>query len=212
MPKRTDTGRDLPFADYVHHFYSVERFAVVVDGWVKIDPRAFPLDVDHTIHAIIGIDNTYYSTQIVRRIVKVDPMTRTMPIRPHMFDITADEIATLVNQFYARIRVHPDLGPVFDRAIEDWPEHEEKIAAFWRGAILREAGYSGNPMQVHLANSEILPEHFRLWLDLFEDTAKKALKPATAEAFSHLASRIGKGLSFGIENFRREADTPPVLS
>lgn len=132
--------------------------------------------------------------------------------RPQMFDITADEIGVLITRFYARIRVHPVLGPVFNTAIGNWPEHEDKIAAFWRGAILREPGYSGNPMQVHLANSDILPEHFPLWLNLFEETAHQVLRPETAQAFSHLANRIGNGLSFGIENFRREADTPPVLS
>ena len=133
---------------------------------------------------------------------------------PHlkMFEITVEEIETLVSRFYARVRLDPVLGPVFGAAIVDWPTHEENIAAFWRGAILREPGYSGNPMRIHLANSEILPGHFPRWLDLFEETAKQVLKPETAVAFSHLANRIGKGLSFGIENFRREASAPPVLS
>ena len=132
--------------------------------------------------------------------------------KPQMFEISAEEIEILVCRFYAQIRVHPVLGPVFNEAIQDWKAHEEKIASFWRGAILREPGYSGNPMQVHLANSDILPEHFPLWLDLFGETAHQVLQPDTALAFTHLADRIGKGLTFGIENFRREAGAPPVLS
>ncbi|WP_170560699.1 group III truncated hemoglobin [Ruegeria atlantica] len=132
--------------------------------------------------------------------------------KPQMFEISAEEIGILVCRFYVEVRAHPDLGPVFNEVIQDWQAHEEKIASFWRGAILREPGYSGNPMQVHLANSDVLPEHFPIWLDLFEKTAHQVLQPDTAQAFTHLANRIGKGLTFGIENFRREAGAPPVLS
>ncbi|KIC09112.1 globin family protein [Leisingera sp. ANG-M1] len=139
-------------------------------------------------------------------------MADTQPKRPKMFDVTAAEISRLVTVFYARIRQHEELGPVFDAAVADWPAHEAKIAAFWRGAILREEGYSGNPMQMHLANTAILPEHFPLWLDLFRDTAQRELDPETAHAFANLADRIGKGLSYGIENFRQPDGAPPVLT
>ncbi|MBQ4823531.1 group III truncated hemoglobin [Leisingera sp. HS039] len=132
--------------------------------------------------------------------------------QPWMFEVTAEEIARLVSCFYARVRADAVLGPVFNPAVSDWPSHEEKIAAFWRGAILREPGYEGNPMQIHLANPEIRPEHFPVCLALFRDTAERELRPETARAFAALADRIGKGLSYGLENFRREADAPPVLT
>ena len=139
-------------------------------------------------------------------------MTTAKSARLHMFEISADEIKTLVCRFYAKVRVHPVLGPVFNAAIVNWPEHEAKIASFWRGAILREPGYSGNPMQAHLANMDVQAEHFPVWIDLFETTAHQVLQPEAALAFSHLARRIGNGLSFGLENFRREAGSPPVLT
>lgn len=138
-------------------------------------------------------------------------MADAQPQRPRMFEITAAEISRLVACFYARIRAHEVLGPVFGEAISDWPGHEAKIEAFWRGAILREPGYEGNPMQIHLANAAIKPEHFPLWLELFRDTANRELKPETAAAFASLADRIGNGLSYGIENFRRPDGAPPVL-
>ncbi|AUQ71303.1 group III truncated hemoglobin [Phaeobacter sp. HS012] len=139
-------------------------------------------------------------------------MAQVPRARPHMFDVTPEEISRLVCCFYARIRVDNVLGPVFSAAIEDWPAHEAKILAFWRGAILREPGYEGNPMQVHLSNSEILLEHFPRWLELFRDTANRELKPETAAAFASLADRIGNGLSYGIENFRKPEGAPPVLA
>ena len=65
-------------------------------------------------------------------------MADAQPLRPRMFEVTAAEISRLVACFYARIRAHDVLGPVFGEAISDWPGHEAKIEAFWRGAILRE--------------------------------------------------------------------------
>lgn len=141
--------------------------------------------------------------------ILVEDATR---LRPCLFNITPAEIGRVVEQFYASVRSDKVLGPVFNAAIEDWPAHEAKIAAFWRGAILREPGYGGNPMQVHLANSAIKPAHFSLWLDLFRATVQRELRPEIAAAFFLLANRIGKGMSSGIENFRRPGGSPPILT
>jgi hemoglobin len=48
--------------------------------------------------------------------------------------ITEDSVATLVDAFYARVRGHPALGPIFDAAIaeEEWPEHLESSSASGR--------------------------------------------------------------------------------
>ena len=85
------------------------------------------------------------------------------------FDITADQINHVVTVFYAQIRRHPVLGPIFANHIADsgWPEHEDKIARFWRNAILREKNYNGNPMREHLTRPDVKAEHFPLWLALF---------------------------------------------
>jgi hemoglobin len=37
----------------------------------------------------------------------------------------------LVDTFYARVRADGALGPIFNDAIPDWPEHLDKLAAFW---------------------------------------------------------------------------------
>lgn len=132
--------------------------------------------------------------------------------RPGMFEITPAEIFRVVERFYARVRADEILGPVFDAAVEDWPSHEDKIAAFWCGAILRSPGYDGNPMQIHLANATIKAEHFPIWLGLFQETVERELSPETAASFNNLAQRIGKGLSSGIENFRRPEGAPPILA
>lgn len=134
-------------------------------------------------------------------------------LRPHrLFNITRVEIDRVVTRFYAEVRKHDVLGPVFNAAVTDWPEHEGKIARFWAGAILREPGYSGNPMQIHLANRDVRPEHFAVWLDLFQRVLERELTPEVATDFALLARRIGKGLSSGIENFRRPDGAAPILT
>lgn len=124
------------------------------------------------------------------------------------FPITADQINTVVARFYARVRVHPVLGPVFLRHVgtshASWQAHEAKIAAFWRNAILMERSYAGNPMQKHLAAGDVKAAHFTDWLALFDATLAETLPPETAQSFSALAHRIGRGLRMGVE----DRDTP----
>jgi hemoglobin len=130
-----------------------------------------------------------------------------------MFDITAEQIDTVMTAFYARIRTHEVLGPVFAAHIADdaWPEHEAKIAGFWRNAILKERSYNGNPMMTHMQSPHVQPEHFELWLALFDEVLADTLPPLTARQFSALAHRIGEGLRYGLQNVRQRAGTVPVL-
>ncbi|AUH34456.1 group III truncated hemoglobin [Paracoccus tegillarcae] len=127
------------------------------------------------------------------------------------FDITADQIDQVVKVFYAAIRRHEVLGPVFGGHVEDWPSHEEKIAGFWKKAILYQPGYDGNPMQVHMAAGDVRPEHFTLWLALFDETLRRTLPADAAAAWSQLAHRIGRGLRMGVEDFRPQHSGPPSL-
>lgn len=145
-------------------------------------------------------------------------MTDRSPKRPPMqkFDITPEEIDRLVAAFYERIRAHPGLGPVFARAIalEDGPEwraHEAKIAAFWRNAIGLDRSYDGSPMQVHVANPEVMPGMFSTWLELFDETARAVLRPEQAASISALAERIGASLRYGVTQRGQERGAPPKL-
>ncbi len=130
---------------------------------------------------------------------------------PPRFDLTEEQLEQVIRVFYAAIRRHETLGPVFARHVTDWPAHEAKIAGFWKTAILLKTGYDGNPMQVHMAAGDVRPEHFALWLTLFDETLGRLLPPATARAWSALAHRIGNGMRMGVEDMRRKQDRPPVL-
>ncbi len=131
------------------------------------------------------------------------------PVQPPRFAITDEQIAAVVHEFYAVMRTHPGLGPVFAAHVHDWPAHEDKIIRFWRNAILHERSYAGNPMLVHRAAGDVRAGMFDVWLGLFDSVMRRELPPETAAAWSALAHRIGRGLRMGVMD--RSAEGPPRL-
>jgi hemoglobin len=117
---------------------------------------------------------------------------------PPRIPVTVAQIQTVVAKFYARVRVDPVLGPVFAAHVKDWSSHEAKIERFWRNALLLERCYDGNPMQVHAAAGDVKSDHFAVWLSLFDAVLEQELPAPLAQAWSALAHRIGRGLSYGL--------------
>jgi len=118
-------------------------------------------------------------------------MTTALPPR---FDITRPEIERVVAAFYARVRRHPGLGPVFAVHVTDWPAHEAKVADFWANTILHERGYDGTPVEAHVKAGNVKPGMFSTWLALFDAVLAEELRPDQAAAWSALAHRIGRSL------------------
>jgi hemoglobin len=127
---------------------------------------------------------------------------------PPRFDITPDQIARVVATFYASVRQHPGLGPVFAAHVTDWHAHEEKIARFWRNAILHERVYDGNPLAAHRDAGNVRLGMFEVWLGLFDSVLTRELPVETAAQWSALAHRIGRGLMFGLQG---ATGAPPSL-
>ena len=129
-------------------------------------------------------------------------------IREDTAAIGVDEafIDRLVDEFYSRVRQHERLGPIFDAAVDDWPEHLAKLKAFWASVALNAGVYSGRPMQAHMKVAAIEPAHFGDWLYLFEQTLRDiAPTPAAVDYFMIRASRIGESLKLGLF-YRPEMD------
>lgn len=129
---------------------------------------------------------------------------------PPRFSVTPQQIDQVVAVFYAAVRRHEVLGPVFAAHVRDWPAHEARIAAFWRNAILYERGYDGNPMRAHMAAGDVKAVHFDDWLMLFDATLIRVLAPDTAGAWSALAHRIGSGLRMGVTDLRGKDGVPSL--
>ncbi len=116
-------------------------------------------------------------------------------IRDQAAAIGIDEafISRLVDDFYGRVRLHERLGPIFDAAIDDWPEHLAKLKLFWASVALNAGVYEGRPMQAHLRLPTLEPAHFGDWLMLFEETLRDiAPDEAAVEYFMVRAHRIGE--------------------
>jgi len=130
---------------------------------------------------------------------------------PPRFFATPDQIDAQVAAFYAAVRAHPVLGPVFAAHVTDWPAHEARIGAFWRNAILREGVYDGSPMMAHRQAGDVRADHFPIWLDLFDATLAQTLPPDAAAAWSAMAHRIGRALRMGVDDARMAPGAVPRL-
>lgn len=112
-------------------------------------------------------------------------------------------IAELVSAFYARVRSDEVLAPIFEGAIENWPHHLEKLAAFWSSVMLASGRYKGQPMVAHVRHAESMtPQNFARWLDLWREVTNEQLPPEVAAAFQDKAARIAESLQLGVQFYR----------
>ncbi|KGF68768.1 hypothetical protein LL06_14655 [Hoeflea sp. BAL378] len=110
-------------------------------------------------------------------------------------EISPDEISLLVDRFYADIRRHPRLGPLFEARLAGiWDMHLERMNRFWRSVLLHSGEYSGQPVVKHNALPDLEEEDFRLWTQQFEQTAAALFAPDTAAAITVIARRIARSL------------------
>ncbi len=121
--------------------------------------------------------------------------------------ITDDAIALLVDRFYAAIRRHAVLAPVFERAIapDEWPQHLATMRRFWSAVMQASGAYSGNPVAVQGLERPM----FAQWLALFEATAAAVFTPELAGAFVAKARRIALSLELAV--FHRLGAPPDGL-
>lgn len=90
---------------------------------------------------------------------------------------TEDEVIALVHRFYARVRQDPDLGPVFDRHVADWPAHLAHLVDFWSALLRGTRRFSGAPMPRHMALPGLTAALFERWLELFAQTTTELGNP-----------------------------------
>lgn len=123
--------------------------------------------------------------------------------------VTEAMIHEVVHAFYARVRVDPALGPIFNRAIGDgWDAHLAKLCDFWSSVLLMTGRFKGSPMAAHSRLADIRPTHFARWLHLFEQTAEQICPPEAAALFVARSQMIARSLQLGIAVSRGEL--PPV--
>ena len=119
--------------------------------------------------------------------------------------ITEDSLKRLVDTFYARVRQDDLIGPVFNGAIDDWPEHLDRLQAFWSSVMLTSGRYKGRPLPAHIKHGDAInPASFERWLGLWRETTNALLEAESAAAMQEKAERIAESLMLGIQFHRGE--------
>lgn len=115
--------------------------------------------------------------------------------------IPPEEISELVDRFYAKVRLDPEIGPIFNATIDDWPAHLDLLKNFWSTVLLTERSYKGDPLSKHLPLS-LDPPHFARWLALFEQTAREVMQPDHANVIIEKSHRIAQNFQAAIAYHR----------
>ncbi len=99
----------------------------------------------------------------------------------------------LLRHFYADVRQHTEIAPIFAARITDWPAHLETIADFWSGATGGPARYRG-PMPMKHLPLGLTESHFAAWLGLWSRHCQAHLAPGEAVELTAIAETIGQRL------------------
>ncbi len=103
------------------------------------------------------------------------------------------KLLELLRYFYADVRQHKEIAPIFAAHITDWPAHLEKIADFWSGATGGPASYRG-PMPMKHVPLGLEEAHFQAWLGLWSRHCQARLAPTEAADLIAIAETIGQRL------------------
>lgn len=107
---------------------------------------------------------------------------------------TIEDIRTLINSFYDKVRQDDLLGYVFNEVANvDWEHHLPKMYAFWEFLLIGGEGYQGNPMEPHRRLHEKVPlrkDLFDRWLMIFNQTVDEHFAGKNAEEAKNKASLI----------------------
>ena len=99
----------------------------------------------------------------------------------------------LLRHFYADVRQHREIGPIFTAHIQDWPAHLEKIANFWSNVTGGPIAYEGPMPQKHFPLG-LEAHHFEAWLGLWSRHCQAHLAPTEAAELIAAAEGIGQRL------------------
>jgi hemoglobin len=108
-------------------------------------------------------------------------------------------ISALVEAFYARIRSHLVLGPIFASKVVNWAPHLGRMKDFWASIAIESGRFRGNPMLKHIAIPGLSSAHFQMWLGLWDEAlADVVTNPDAVSLFHDRAQRIATSLQTGI--------------
>ena len=118
--------------------------------------------------------------------------------------LTLDDIKLLVDHFYEKVRQDALLAPVFNNRIQDrWPQHLEKMYAFWQTVLLDERTYAGSPFPPH-ASLPVNASHFKRWMELFILTTDTLFHGKKAGEAKWRAGKMAELFKCKIDHFKNQ--------
>ncbi len=115
---------------------------------------------------------------------------------------TLDDIKKLVDYFYEKVRQDELLAPVFHARIQNgWPEHLERMYAFWQTVLLHKQAYHGSPFPPHM-RLPISQSHFERWLALFSLTIDALFEGENANSAKSKAAKMSEMFQSKIEFYK----------
>jgi hemoglobin len=103
-----------------------------------------------------------------------------------------EDVKTLVNTFYDKVRNDALLSVVFEPVIKDnWPVHLQKMTDFWSTILLYTRKYKDDPLPKHLP-LQVDKMHFERWLQLFNETIDELFEGQIAANAKLRANSIAK--------------------
>ena len=107
--------------------------------------------------------------------------------------ITEAEITSLVDRFYAKVREDDEIGPLFNKEVQNWDAHLALLKDFWSTVLLATGRYKGNPLVAHF-RLPIEERYFSRWLALFTETASEVMSPPNAAIVARKAHLIATNI------------------
>ena len=114
-----------------------------------------------------------------------------MPPEPTLYERVGGhaKLAVLVRNFYASLRIHPTLGPIFAANVQSWPAHHARLTEFWALQTGGPSRYRGRLLRTH-AMLDLRPEHFEAWLTQWRGSCRLHFDEPEAGAMIALAESL----------------------
>lgn len=124
--------------------------------------------------------------------------------------LNLDDVKTLVDDFYDKVRNDALLAPIFNKVIgNNWPAHLAKMYGFWQTILLETPAYSGSPFLKH-ANLPIAKEHFDTWINLFYATVDEHFMGAKADEAKWRAARMSEMFQYKLDYYKNNSAEPLI--
>ena len=127
-----------------------------------------------------------------------DPACWSHLLLPDKHDIgTRRDVEAFVRAFYRAASTDELLGPVFESAAVDWPEHVEIVTEFWMDQLFGGPVRRRNPLRSHEAvhrRTALGDRHFERWLELFTETVDERYEGPTAQLAKTRAVKMARAL------------------